>query len=154
MSERPLLISVFSVLGYIIAGIIGLFSVLFLIIGIFGFFNPIEIENVSGGELPAYVNLFQQNTSGWFFLVMFLVFLFLLALAILEFFVARGLWKGQNWSRILQIIFCGLSLLSGLSLLIIGNIFNGISVLFFCLLIGGYLLFNQNVKNFFSVGKI
>jgi hypothetical protein len=27
-------------------------------------------------------------------------------------------------------------------------------VLFFCLLIGGYLLFNQNVKNFFSVGKI
>ncbi len=44
----------------------------------------------------------------------------LIALGILNFAIAYGLWKGQNWSRILVIILCILGILSGIVLVAIG----------------------------------
>jgi hypothetical protein len=149
MKQRPVLISIFSILSYICVGILGLFALLFLIIGIMGLFNPIQIENISGQELPAYASIFQANTSGWFFLIMFTVFLVLSLVAVLGFFIGRGLWKGQNWTRILGIIFCGLGIIQALVLIFYGKIFNGPFNLIWSLLLGGYLLFNKNVKKFF-----
>ena len=46
--------------------------------------------------------------------------LILLALAVLSFFIGRGLWHGKNWARILAIIFGCLGVLSAL-----GNISKG-----------------------------
>ena len=42
-----------------------------------------------------------------------------IALGILNFAIAYGLWKGQNWSRIL-VILCILGILSGIVLVAIG----------------------------------
>lgn len=69
-------------------------------------------------------------------------------LAVLSFFIARGLWKGKQWARIIVIIFAILGFISAIiSLLkldfsVIGSlVING--------LIGGYLLFSENVKKAF-----
>ncbi|MFX0212154.1 MAG: hypothetical protein ACFFDT_39640 [Candidatus Hodarchaeota archaeon] len=73
----------------------------------------------------------------------------MIALAVLGFFIGRGLWKGQNWARIVAIIFAILGFISAIINLIsaqwgsiISLVING--------LIGYYLLFSKNVKEAFA----
>lgn len=73
----------------------------------------------------------------------------LIALAVLGFFMARGLWKGQNWARILTIIFSGIGFLQALIALIQGN-FGSIVTLVIDGIIAYYLWFNADVKKAFS----
>jgi hypothetical protein len=35
--------------------------------------------------------------------------------AVLDYFIGKGLWKGQNWARIVLIVLCALSLISSLA---------------------------------------
>ena len=85
-------------------------------------------------------------------------------------YLIDGLWKGRNLARIISIIFCavGIIYVIGGTISSIGfdqssrNIFTPISVLqvfsyfysdvyiILLLIIGYYLTFNKNVKNFFS----
>ena len=72
-----------------------------------------------------------------------------LALAVLGFFVGRGLWKGQNWARILVIVFSVLGIIGGILSIVQGN-WNSIVTLVIYAIIGGYLWFNNGVKAAFS----
>ena len=74
----------------------------------------------------------------------------LIFLAALSFFIARGLWKGKNWARILVIIFAILNFIIGIMFLVKMDISNGITNLLPGGLIAGYLLFSTKVKEFFS----
>jgi len=63
----------------------------------------------------------------------------IIALGVFEIFIGRGLWKGQQWARIVTIIITIIGFISALpnfdviSLLITG-------------LIAGYLIFSKDVK--------
>jgi uncharacterized membrane protein (DUF2068 family) len=75
--------------------------------------------------------------------VIFLVF------AAINFFIARGLWKGQEWSRILILIFCWIfGVLSILSIFTGG--FAAIILVAIYGLIIWYLQFKKEVKTYFS----
>jgi len=74
----------------------------------------------------------------------------LLVLAVLSFFIARGLFRKQKWSRILVIIFSVLSVLGGLSAMFTGEFFSNLVSLVIAAVIGGYLWFNKAVKAAFK----
>ena len=73
----------------------------------------------------------------------------MLALGVLDFFVGRGLWKGHNWARIVAVILAALGVLMQLLALLGGRI-SAIVFLVIYLVIGGYLLLNNDVKASFS----
>ena len=73
----------------------------------------------------------------------------LLGLAVLSFFVGRGLWKGQKWSRIVAIIFAALGALLSIVGMIQGQIASNIVGLVISAGIGAYLLFSSSVKSAF-----
>ena len=77
-----------------------------------------------------------------------------LAFAILAFFIAKGLWHGEKWARIIALIFAILGLFWGLvwgvgSPIKIGKITGFISLITSGF-IAGYLLFNKKAKEFFK----
>ena len=74
----------------------------------------------------------------------------LIGLAVLSFFVGRGLWKAQKWSRIVAVIFAVIGVLFAIIGMIQGNIASNIVGLVGSAAIGGYLLFSGGVKSAFS----
>lgn len=133
MSEVPTGVKVIAVLNYIGA-------VLLLLLGL----GTIAAAGVVGGLL-ASIPLLGALGAG-LFVVMAII---LIALAVLCFFVGRGLWKGQKWARIISIIFAILGVLSAIVNLVQGN-FGSIVSLVISGLIGGYLLFSKKVKEAFA----
>ncbi len=73
----------------------------------------------------------------------------MLAFAVLGFFMGRGLWRGQNWARIVAVIFAALGILGALASLFAG-VFTSVVNLAAHLLIGWYLLFHKQSKKFFG----
>lgn len=126
-NERPVGITILAILGYIGAGIFLLVALLTLFLG------------------PTIAS-FLQNTISAAILAAGSIFLaiFLLITATLEFFIARGLWKGQKWAKIVTIVFASLGVLGALWNLpetLFSLIFNGFVI--------WYLGFRQEVKDFF-----
>jgi hypothetical protein len=80
----------------------------------------------------------------------FLITILLIGLAVLSFFIAKGLGKGKNWARILVIIFSGLGIILGIIQMIGGDIFNSILTIIVEGIVGGYLLLNKQVKGYFK----
>lgn len=82
---------------------------------------------------------------------------FLLIYGIFSFFIARGLWKGKNWAKILAIIFSISGFLISLGNLIfkVGEInrLGTIPSLVIYGFIAGYLLFSNKAKEFFSENR-
>ena len=74
----------------------------------------------------------------------------LIGLGVLGFFVGRGLWKARPWARIVAIIFAALGILMAVISMIQGSIASNIVNLVIQLVIGGYLLFSNNVKQAFA----
>jgi len=74
----------------------------------------------------------------------------MIGLGILGFFVGRGLWQARPWARIVAIIFAALGTLTAIISMIQGNISGNILNLVIQLVIGGYLLFSNNVKQAFA----
>lgn len=74
----------------------------------------------------------------------------MLGLGVLSIFIGRGLWKGQNWARIVSIIFLALGIISSISYIIGGKIMSGIIYLIIYAAIAAYLLFNKKVKQAFA----
>ena len=74
----------------------------------------------------------------------------LVGLAVLSFFVGRGLWKGQKWSRIVAIVFAVLGVLLAIVGMVQGQIASNIIGLVISAAAGGYLLFSSDVKAAFS----
>jgi hypothetical protein len=86
VKEVPVGVKIISVLYYIIAAL----CVIILVIGSFSFLGGMESPNVS---------------------LIFILAIFLAGGAILCFFLGRGLWRGQNWSRIVAIIIAILNII-------------------------------------------
>jgi hypothetical protein len=93
------------------------------------------------GEMPLVGAL-----AGGLFIVMGII---ILPFAVLFFFIGRGLWKGQNWARIVSIVFAALGFASGIFSLIVGD-FLSLGGILINGLIGWYLLFNVKVKEAFA----
>ena len=74
----------------------------------------------------------------------------LIGIAVLSFFVGRGLWKGQKWSRIVAIAFAVLGVLLAIIGMVQGQIASNIIGLVISVAVGGYLLFSGDVKAAFS----
>jgi hypothetical protein len=137
----PLPVKILAVLGYIFAalGVIG--GILFLVQGIFsvGIVSGIVESFGAGGT-----GLFQSVFGG-----LVVVFgLIAIAISFVEFLVAKGLWNGKNWARVLVVIVCTLGTLSGLVSILSGE--NGYVSFIIYAGIGSYLMFNKAVKQGFS----
>ena len=74
----------------------------------------------------------------------------LIGIAVLSFFVGRGLWKAQKWSRIVAIVFAVLGVLLAVVGMVQGQIASNVVSLVISAAVGGYLLFNGDVKSAFS----
>ena len=130
----PTGVKIISILYYIGAVFAAISGILFIIGASFisSLLNSIPLLSALGSSL---------------FIVVGIVFILL---GILQFFIARGLWKGRNWARVLVIIFSVIAILLGIYVIIQGSIMNGIINLVFSGIIGGYLLFSRKVKDAFS----
>ncbi len=129
----PIGVKLLSIIGYIIA--------ISLFLGFLGiFFGAFFFVSVL--PLPAWIDF-----AGW--MLASIIGIPLLLLAILTFFVARGLWLGQNWARIVVIILVALELLGGIFALMAGG-FASIFVILVDALIIWYLGFNDHVKHAFD----
>lgn len=136
----PTGVKVIAVLYYISAAFGIIFGLAFIVsILVFS-----SIEN----QIPdAIANQVPFFTAVWVFVAMGILFI---CLGILGFFVGRGLWRAKPWARITAIILAGLGILMAVISMIRGNIISNILYLVLEFIIGGYLLFNKNVKKVFA----
>ena len=74
----------------------------------------------------------------------------LIGLAVLSFFVGRGLWKAQNWARIVAVIFSVIGVLFAVLGMVQGKIASNVISLVISAAIGGYLWFSSEVKTAFA----
>lgn len=134
--EVPVGVKIISIFDWI-------FAVLFILGGAASIIVSLLFFGTSKKTGFALISGFSKGIfQSMIFSILFLVF------GIFFIFVAIGLWKGKNWTRIVHIIlaFIGIGFaIWGLIKLQFGNIFslalNG--------LIAGYLLFNNKVKKAF-----
>ena len=133
--EMPLGVKVLAVLGYIGAAIALIFAILFFV-GASFVDTLLQGANV---PIPAGAGAAVAVVMGVLCLI----------LAVLSYFIGRGLWRGQQWARVLVIIFSVLFFLGGVLSLIQG-IWSGLFNIIVYGIIGGYLWFNQDVKDAFS----
>ncbi len=133
----PLGIKVISILGLIGAIITFIFGLVILVAGIVGgtFASQIleSLGNSSGNAVVASV-LVSSLMLGGILIVLW---------AVVEFLIARGLWRGRNWARIITGIFAIVWFVSSLlNLNFLGVVIAG--------LIGYYLWFSKEAKAYYS----
>jgi len=82
----------------------------------------------------------------------FLVFfgIICVGVAVLYYFIARGLWRAQKWARIIMIVFSCIGVLAGLIGLFRGGMLRGLIAIIISGIIGGYLWFAPEVKKAFA----
>jgi len=135
-SQVPTGVKVISVLYYIGAALGLILGILFL---------------VGAGVVSEYLD--QIASAGTFAAASQGIFIglgiFVIAFAVLGFFIARGLWKAQKWARIVAIILAIISILFAILALVQGQL-SSIVELIIHGVIGGYLLFSTKVKAAFA----
>ncbi len=141
----PIGVKVISVLYYIGAAFSFLFGLLFIVGGAF-------IGAILGEKLAALGTIGSS--------VFIILGIAMLGFGVLDIFIGRGLWKGQNWARIAAIVLAIFGILGGLTSLVSGlsnlqitgafSIFFAFVQLAVSLLIGGYLAFAHEVKEVFA----
>ena len=131
----PAGVQVISVLYYISAVLCVLLGLL-LVIGA----NTIVSFLVSSApELESII-------TGGVIIAMGIIFI---AVSVLAFFVGRGLWKLKPWARILAIILAAIWLIYTVYAMIRSFAFMQIINIIINLVVGGYLLFGEEVKEAF-----
>lgn len=73
-----------------------------------------------------------------------------LALTLLFFFTARGLWNGKNWARILTIVMFSVWFIGALADILRGDVVRNLPDAIIDAVVAGYLLFNKEVQAAFS----
>lgn len=141
----PIGVKVISVLYYIGAAFSFLFGLLFIVGGAF-------IGGILGEKLAAWGTIGSS--------IFIILGIAMLGFGVLDIFIGRGLWKGQNWARIAAIVLAIFGILGGLTSLVSGltnfqtigafSIFFAFVQLAVSLLIGGYLALAQEVKEAFA----
>lgn len=132
--EVPEGIKILSVLYFSGSAILVFFGAMFL--------NLFDGLRQGVAEVPAGFNFSPA-------VLLLLAFLFF-ALAIFEYFLAKGLWNLKNWARVVTAVFAVLGVVGSFSNLASGMYASGIFALAVSLLIGWYLLFNESVKKVFK----
>lgn len=107
------------------------------------------ISLISGIALIAGGSFLSGLYGGLFTGLAVVAGIFMIALAVLGFFVGRGLWKGQQWARVVAIILAILGIISAISSLVQGA-WSSIVGLIIQIVIGGYLWFSKEVKKAFA----
>lgn len=138
----PVGVKILSILYYIGAGISALTALILIIIEILLMINLsfIDISKV----LPDFF-IFTSNLG----LGILVMGVFVAAIAVLEFFIGRGLSGRKLWAKILVIVFSVIGFVTGLISLTQGDL-SGIINLVFSGVVGSYLIFNREAKSFFS----
>ena len=131
MAEVPTGVKVVSVLYYIGAAFELLFAVLLF---------------VGAGTIASKIPIIGAIGSGLFIVVGVV----LIGLAVLSFFVGRGLWKARKWARIVAIIFAVLGVLFAILGMVQGQVAGNIVGLVISGAVGGYLWFSSSVKAAFA----
>ena len=132
--EIPVGVTIIAVLYYIGA-------VLSVIIGIFFL--------IGAGFIGALIPCFGALGAG----ILIVVGIILIGLAVLGFFIGRGLWRAQKWARIIVIIFSIIgAVMAIIQMITIGALVIASSIISLIIqaVIGGYLLFNGAVKKAFT----
>jgi hypothetical protein len=130
--KAPLGLKIISVIYYIACA-------LYLAISLVAFIKSSWISELSNlGLLPAM----SQQTIMTFGIIF-------LALAVLSFFIARGLPRFQMWARIALLGICALNIIGGIFSIVEGNYPSAINLVF-NLAIACYLIFSKKVKEAFN----
>lgn len=138
-SKTPGLVKALAIIGYIITAFL-------LITGIMSF---IAISNVQDHPLKPQIDAATAQI-GVSINTLFISFgIILIALAVLGFFISRGLLKRQQWARILTIV---ITILWGLSFLLntIQGAMYAVIPSAINIAIAAYLIFNKRVKAAFK----
>jgi RsiW-degrading membrane proteinase PrsW (M82 family) len=142
--EAPVMVKIISVLYYICLGIYVLSALVFIVGGIILVANPTALSGIEQ-QLTGVITMF-ASMMGIVFLVAGIV---AIPLAILCFFIARGLRRGKGWTRIIVIVF-GILALIGSIFQIISGTWSYVVPLLIEGVIAGYLLFSKDAKEFFA----
>jgi uncharacterized protein YacL len=142
--QIPTPVKVVSVLYYI--------GAVYYALKVFGFEGGItlaagvDIISSVWKRIPFHELNFISNDTG---LTGTIIYILIFGVAILEFFVAKDLWKGRNWARIMMIIFSVIGILIGV-FSFIKYPFDAVFTLLTNGLIAGYLIFSRKTREAFQ----
>lgn len=111
--------------------------------------------------IPGLIKFLFDNAKTDFYLGMLVMSIPFLLMAIVFWMLGKGIWSGQNWARIVTLLFTFLSIIDSLSTLSGASLFSKASYLalietlssvklLISLLIFGYLGFSKKSKKYFS----
>ncbi|HVY01298.1 MAG TPA: hypothetical protein VHA12_00850 [Candidatus Nanoarchaeia archaeon] len=142
----PLGVKIISVFTYVLSALLVIMSI--FLFGAGALLNQTDAQQLIKmfvEDSTASTTVASDVTLGIFIGgVVFLIF------GVLMYFVARNLWKGKNWARIVLVIFFGLGFVGALSDILMGSVLVNIPDLIIDGAIAGYLLFNNKVRVAFS----
>jgi hypothetical protein len=133
--KAPEVIRILSVYCYVAAAM--LFMLGGLAISVFDTLNTPEFAS-------------QFASLGFSSGLMILMGILLFGLSVFWYFVGRGMWSGQTWSRIAFLVISTLVVVGGIVSLFSGSIASGISSTLIYGTICWYLITNKEVAKFFN----
>jgi len=148
IKNPPLGVKIISVLHYLVT----------LVYFLFGLSSIIFPRRIATGIVVA--NKLDYSLVGtistW---IVILSIILIEGIAVLEFFIARGLWRGKRWTRVMSLIFSGINIIFFLFLLFYSEqkiSGMGVDVIFIGvnMIIIAYLIFNKKVREFFRKEKV
>lgn len=129
VSRRHWGITILAILAYI-GAIATLLSGLFMLFG----------SSLIASMFSKYISMMSATVLGAGLII---TGIFFIACAVLNYFIARGLWKGQNWARIVMLVLLVLSALGALlSLQIVSLIVDAVLI--------WYLAYYKPAVNYFK----
>ncbi|MDP1695946.1 MAG: hypothetical protein Q8L29_03465 [archaeon] len=130
--NAPLGVKIISILNYISGGIAILAGLLFIALALINY--PLIADKIGSSISSVIITV---------------ISIFLIIVGLIAYFIAKGMWRGQEWARITQII---LSIIFGFSALtsVMKGMWSNIFGLAINFAIAGYLLFNKRAKRFFK----
>ncbi|MBW3001204.1 hypothetical protein KY341_04980 [Candidatus Woesearchaeota archaeon] len=147
--DMPVGVKIISILYFIAAAFLVLYIIFIIVI--------LALLGTQTEFLPPELTTEASQTV--IIVVAIIMLLFFAGMAVLDFFIGLGLWRGKKWARIVALIFSGLGIFGALitvPLMIAGMLIDPISVISFVLSLGVnlfifiYLLASQEVKKAFA----
>lgn len=139
-SHKAVGVQVISILHYISAAFLGLSGLLIML------FSNIMVSAINSSEANIDPNIAAMITPGLFIGIGIV----LIVIAVLIFFIGRGLWKLKQWARICAVILSTLLAVYSIYSMILGFRVMQVIWLLIYLLIAGYLAFSKEAKAAFK----
>jgi hypothetical protein len=144
--KAPLGVRIISVLYYIGAALSWVSALMFLVVGVLVLINPQITARFQNLMTDLSTTFGLSSMIGPFLLIFGII---LIAVGVLDFFIARGLVRKIRWTRILVIALSVVGFLSSL-ISLIGGDFGQVFGLVISGVIGWYLWFSKQAKNFYE----